>query len=287
MAVTNNPLGCVDNYPLDAQQTIKKAYDKDKLGHRSVEVHEDYNKVEYTYTSDGQISTVEYLYDSLAEVSTVTFTADNCSSLNGTIFNLTPYQDTLKTYKIIYDVACAATIPADTLAVKYIEVDIQACDVAQVVALATKLAIQADSELNALVTVTNTSDTQLQITNVTKGDTCSNDITDVSTGFTFAVTTQGTTDSVETFTYTYNSDKQLESIKNTSGQNVFDVVDPTNNVVTLFGKTGGGVDTRDNALLTAFSGKEVGLLEQIHLELRKLNKHFELINDVEVKEYDL
>lgn len=285
------PLGEV---PLDSAQTVRKAWDNDKLGHRVVPVYEPYSYAEYTYNTDGSINTVSFYYNYEEEISTAGFVADVSSSLNGKSFTFYHPDDTQTI--IYYSVNGAATLPNDTDTKNYILVNILANDVGAVVAKATELAIRGESDYGTKYTIT-FYDNILKIINTSKGNVT--DITDSGTGFEFNVIQQGVTNLIDTYTYVYDTDGNITSITTLSGENLFGVVDIKNqlnakrdNVAISNGTYEASVDVY-NALKVGVSEKTEAQLElrvllgDILKELKIMNIYNQLITDHEIDDKDL
>lgn len=117
----------------------------------------------------------------VAEVSTVETVADVASSLNNKYFTLRNGANAL--FHVWFDVNSAGADPAPAGSTG-IEVDLGVGDTAAQVASAIQAAVDAHASFVATV-----SNTTVTITNAATG--YADDIADVNTGFTFAVTTQG------------------------------------------------------------------------------------------------
>ena len=274
------PLGCV---PLDSAQTIRKAWDNCNLGHRVVEVNVDYNIVEHTYDNCGKLTSVEYFHEADAESTKITLVADCCSNLNGKSFNVFTKDDATK-YHILYSVACATAKPANTTGVRNILVNIVACDRAEVISLATQLAIQADT-CGAIDLCAAYGGVLLTITNVVKG--CASDTNDIDTCFTFEVLTQGTKTSVETLNYVYNSDGRIDKVTTSSGENKLNINGPFEETVSIGGN---GKVTRvsgNSELAVELAPLQNELLEKIVDELRIMNLHMSMLTDNSLTKDDL
>ena len=273
----------VGNVGLDYAQTVKKAWCHCNLGHRTVPIHADYNIVEHTYTSSGQLCTVEYFFESKAESTRVTFVADCSSSLNGKSFSVFSKDDAVR-YSILYSVACATTAPVDTATIKNILVNIQACDPASVISLATKQAISNNISAASDVSLSIAQD-KLTIINKSKGE--ATDAVNGGTGFTFEILQQGIKTSIEKLNYTYNSDGKVNKVTSTSGENVLNITGPFEQTVSI-GSKGNIDDVNDNKeLRTELSPLQNELLENIVTELRIMNFHLTLVTDTEITKKDL
>ena len=276
----DSPLGCV---PLDSAQTIRKAWDHCNLAHRTITVNVDYNIIEHSYDSCGKITTVEYFHEADAESTKLTVLADCCSNLDGTSFNVAT-KDNATRYNILYSVACATAKPTSTNGIRYILVNIQACDQAEVVSLATKQAIEADSK-GAIDLCVAYAGKFLTITNVVKG--CATDTMDVDTGFTFETLQQGTKTSVETLNYTYNSDGRIDTVITSSGENKLNINGPFEETVSI-GGNGKVARVSDNSeLAVELAPLQNELLEKIVDELRIMNLHMSMLTDSDLTKDDL
>jgi hypothetical protein len=268
---------------LDSAQTTRKAWCDDKDGHRVVPVNVDYNKVDYTYKANGQICTVEYSYDNNAESTKTTFVADSCCSLNGKSFTLSAACN-VRMYNILYSVCCGTTIPEPTCEVKYILVNIQTNDPAEVVTLATSQALSLNCCFSADMCVLTFSD-YIKTTNTVSG--IADDATDKGTGFTFCILTQGSICSIEKLTYLYDDCCVLTQVKTQSGTNVLNINEPVDRDVTLSSK-GNQVDvTSNNELRVEFAPIQEEIFDKILTELRIMNTHLTILTGNEIKKSDL
>lgn len=274
------PLGCV---PLDSAQTVRKAWDNCNLAHRTVPVNVDYNIVEHSYDPCGKLTSVEYFHEANAESTKLTVLGDCCSSLNGKAFNLATKDDATR-YNILYSVACATAKPASTNGIRYILVNIQACDPAEVVSLATKQAIEADSK-GAVDLCVAYAGKFLTITNVVKG--CASDTMDVDTGFTFEVLTQGTKTSVETLNYVYNADGRIDKVTTSSGQNKLNINGPFEEIVSIGGNGKVTRVSNNSELAVELAPLQNELLEKIVDEMRVMNLHMSMLTDNTLTKDDL
>lgn len=250
--------------PLDAQQTLRKAWCDDKDGHRSVQVNVDYNIIEHTYDNCCRITKVEYFHESDAESTKITYVADCCSSLDGKSFNLHTKDDSLR-YNIIYSVDCATSKPINTVNVRYILVNIMSCDAPEVVSLATKQSIEAD-QFGACSFCINNGGGTLTITNAVNGD--ASDATG-NTGFTFEVLTQGTKTSVETLNYFYDDKGRIDKVTNSSGNNKLNVIEQ--NIIQR------EMENQNNEKSYAQLCKMNDTSQEVRDELIKLNTYMEII----------
>lgn len=216
----------VGEIPLDSAQTIRKAWVDERDAHRVIPLNPLYNRTLPEYNSNGTLDCISYYYDKIAEVTEITFNADVAGSLDGTEFDLYSGRD-LTLYKLFYVVDGGATVPADTATTKYITVNLTSNDFKEVVTLATKIAIENHVTASEDFSVFSKVD-KLEITTLIKGDTT--DASDVSTGFTSQVLTQGLTELVDKLCFFYDSNGQLIKIETESGDNItgWDVIDIRN-----------------------------------------------------------
>ena len=276
----DTPLGCV---PLDSAQTIRKAWDHCNLAHRTLTVNVDYNIVENTYNDCGRITKVEYFHEADAESTKLTILADCSSNLCGKSFNLFTKDDATR-YNIIYSVDCGTAKPVSSNGIRFILVNIEACDQAEVVSLATKQAIEADSK-GAIDFCVAYAGKFLTITNVVKG--CASDFANLCTGFTFEILTQGTKTSVETLNYTYNLDGRVETVTNTSGVNKLNINGPFEETVSIGGNGKVARISANGELATELAPLQNELLEKIVDELRIMNLHMSILTDNSLVKDDL
>lgn len=280
MAKTNTPL---NNKTIDAVQSLKKTYDPTLEAHRVTEISEPYNKVEYIYNDCCQILTATYYYDCAAEVSQVCLNADSCSSLCSKSFLMFSAQDS-RQYRIIYSVSCGATIPTDTPTIKFIGVGILACDSDLVIALATKLALEANVCAAADFSVTRTC-AKLVITNSAKGT--ATDIVDNDTGFTFTTNTNGTRTTVDVLTYEYDSEKRVKCITSLSGEDLFGINQIQSNQVTISGDGNIASVLNGGALLTQSTAHELYMFQDMIKQLKIMNIYLSIMNDMTVEEDEI
>jgi hypothetical protein len=187
---------------IDPQQVLRNSYREseqaiDVITNGTALVPAKFTRIEVTRDTKGKITKVEYYDDDIYEVTKVITTSDSSGSLNSTYFNLYAGNDYIK-YYVWYDVSGTGVDPSVSGAVG-IEVDISTDDDASVVALATKLAIDAVSEFNVTV-----AGNAVNITTAVGGLTTNS--TDSSTGFSFETVTNGGSTLVGTLIIEYNSD---------------------------------------------------------------------------------
>ena len=274
----NFPLGCVK---LDSAQTTRKAWDAGNLGHRVVPVNVDYNITEKIYNNCNVLTDVKFYYEDNAESTKVTFVKNTSDVLNGKWFILSTRDDEPR-YKIVY--TCAASCMISTSDIKIIDVVIQACDQPEVVALATKLAIEAHATADCAVSIINLSNA-LTITNVING--LATDYADNCTGFTSEILQQGTKTLVESYTYTYDSNGNLVKCENSSGKNLLNIQSDFDKTFSITGNGNKADVTDNNELRTELAPIQHELLEKIVDELRIMNLHMSIITDNDIKKTDL
>ena len=269
--------------PLDSAQTIRKAWCDDKDGHRVIDVNIDWNIVENTYDSCGKISKTEYFHESDAESTKVTFVSDCCSNLCGTSFSVFTKDDATR-YHVVYSVCCGTSKPINVGNDRHILINITACDPDEVVSLATKLALDADTFATVDLCVAYAGKS-ITITNVVRGD--ATDVINQCTGFTFNVIQQGTKTSVETLNFTYNIDGKLDKIETSSGKNVLNINGPFEKTVNIGGNGKVVRVSNNNELSVALAPIQNELLEKIVFELQIMNTHLSLITDTDISINDV
>lgn len=275
--VNNIPLGEV---PLDSAQTIRKAWDNCALGHRVVPVNVNYNIVEKVYNDDGFLSTVYFYHESDAESTKVTFVADASCSLIGTSFAISSKDDE-RIYKAVYVLGSTYREVVDGSHV-IINVGIQTNDPKEVVALATKNAIDLYGGCY-FTTVYNSS--FITITNVENG--LAADVTGGTTGFTFEILQRGTKTLVESYLYTYDAAGNLTLITSSSGLNVLNLTGSLDNTTSISGNGNKVGVTTNNELRTKLAPSQDELLHKIVDELRILNLHMSIMTDNDLTKTDL
>jgi YD repeat-containing protein len=280
MAKTNSPL---NNKGIDAVQSFKKVYDDTLEAHRTTEIKEPFNKVEYSYNACNRITTVSYFYDSVAEISNVSFIADCCSNLCGKSFVVFSANDA-KQYRPYYIVCCGTTAPASSTTVKYIPVNIVACDAAVVVALATKNAFEANACAPCDFTFA-LSQSCLTITNSTKG--ASLDAADVDAGFTVTTNTQGARTTVDVLTYTYDLNGRLCSITSQTGEHIIDLSEVVNNSIEIIGNGNITKVTESGDMHVYLSEEDKSMLYNINDNLKRLVLHMQTMTDEEFNSGDI
>lgn len=216
----------VGEIPLDAAQTIRKAWVDARDAHRVIPLNPLFNRTIPEYNTDGTLSAICYYHDDIQEVTEITFIADSAGSLDGRIFDIYSARDETL-YKLFYIVDGNATVPSDTGTTKYVSVNLTSNDFKEVVAKATEVAIKNHVTASVDFEVIYQSDL-LEITTTGFGDTT--DASDVDTGFTSSVTTQGNTSLADKLSFTYDSEGQLIKTETASGDNItgWDVVDIRN-----------------------------------------------------------
>jgi hypothetical protein len=214
MTINDFPLGDI---PLDSQQTLRKTYDETQIAHRVSKVNLQYDRIEYVYNDNGQIESVCYVHDIDSEITKVKFTADESADLELSHFILYSTKNE-NAYRIHYIVDNASADKIDIDTIKYVNVHIKENDPASVVALATKLAMDASTSFSADFTITEISSSELQFETEGKGET--DDVFDVGTNFEFEIIQDGLTTTEEKLTYAYDEEGNLISIDNLDSQNI-------------------------------------------------------------------
>ncbi len=278
--MTGTPLGCI---PLDSAQTIRKTYVDSKQAHRTIQISEPWNKVSYTYNNSCQVTTATYIWEEIAEVTEVTTNDDVCSSLNDQGFILFTKIGTQ--FRIRYNVSGAGTSISDTSDIKYIDVDVIENDPSSVIALATKLSLDANTLGSCHYTV-NVVDNLLTFTHTRKGDT--SDTIDSGTCFTFTPKTQGVTNTVEVLTYEYDTNGRCKSITNTSGDNVLGIdYDPKTANVGIAGDGRVVGVSSDRGLLASLTNADKEAVDEIIKELKMMNLYLESMSDEQFSRQDI
>ena len=172
---------------LDFGGVLKSSHEFDVDSLRTIngisEVPPSYTRAVITYNSSGSATKAVFYKGLTAQISEVVTRGDNSGSLNNTYFVLhTPNNEGL--YHVWYNVSGGGTDPA-LVGSTGIEVAIETNDSATIVALATKICIDAQKEFNAKV-----SGNKIRITNKEKGPTTST--TDFNTNFLFLNAQLGT-----------------------------------------------------------------------------------------------
>ena len=142
-----------------------------------------YSRVDLTYNGQVSITNAKFYEGTFAEIREVRTTDDTAGSLNNTYFTLfSEYDESL--YHVWYNVDGLGVNPAP-IGSCGIEVQIQSNDDKEIVALATKLAIDFIEDFKADRSVN-----IVKITNIRKGT--SSNLTDVGTGFAISTLQEGT-----------------------------------------------------------------------------------------------
>ena len=214
------PLGCLTAYPLCSSQTITKAWDNDKAGHRVVPISDQFSYVDYCYNVDGSVNTLKFYCNQSKEKTKITPNKCCSGNLDGTSFTLTHASNCCckQQTTVFYIVDCGSCLPCDTATNHYIPVNLQSGDFQQVVNVATRNALQADCFNDVQYTVTDNGNS-ITVENVVNGDVC--DVSDCGTCFCFEIITQGCTDLVDTYTITY-CNGNISKIENENKTN-FDI----------------------------------------------------------------
>jgi hypothetical protein len=287
VARTPSSLGDI---PIDAQQSLIKTYCANTEAHRVIQTGVEYNKVEYEYRDNGQVCTIAYIYECTAEKSKVEFVADCCGNLCGTTWIIHASDNDLaetNEYKIIYCIACGATIPEDFNSTVHIPVVIQACDAIPVINLATKQALEANTKFTTDFTIKDLN-TYLEITALKKGE--ATDAVDFDTGFTISTLTQGSKTQVEKLNFLYDNSNKLEKIITTSGENIFGSINPSEltgefKVLGSAGNVARVTESMDLGVSLDKSQNET--LQNILLQLKIMNNHLASITGESICEQDL
>lgn len=123
---------------LDPGQTLKSVHDDYKQAQRQIDIKE-YDRIEVTYDSNGNMSQVDYYQDRQNAVYEITLPSDSSGSLNNKYWLLNGPKDKVN-YYVWYNVNNTGTDPAISNRTG-IEVNINSDDASGIVALATVNAI--------------------------------------------------------------------------------------------------------------------------------------------------
>ncbi len=277
------PKSSIGDTGLDAIQSLRKAYDASKEGHRSIPVYEDFNKIEYSYRkSTGQIETITFTYDDAAEKSQVTFNDDVAGSLDGQSWSIKSAKNEMS-YVVIYSVDGGTPRPPDFDQTCHIFVEIASNDKAELITKATQLAFEANTNAIDDFIITNDRNS-LIITNTIKGET--EDIRDSGTGFTFEVLTQGSNVTTEVLTYEYNVSNMLISITNTSNENLLNAFDLVSGAFQLEGNGNLVGVTANGELRVTLTPGQSDDLSGILTQLKIMNVHLGKMTDEKITDLD-
>ena len=286
-------MSCIDDFPLgdiplDSAQTIRKAWDDSKKGHRVVPVKDKYNCLFFTYDSDGNLTLAEYFDDNCPEKSKATFTGDCSGDLDGKHISLFSAKNVAE-YRIWYTVDCGTCAPSNSGIIQYIQVCIKSCDVNEVVAKATELVLLTNCNFIAHFTFKLFGGGIITFDTNTNGITT--DISDSCTGFCLEVTQQGSRVLTESLTYTYDCCCNICKIITNSGENIFDshlVVKVSGIVNTKISSGDNTVDVNEyGELAVELAPTQEELLKKIVTELKIMNTHLSMVTDVEIRKQDL
>lgn len=141
-----------DSSQLDPGQIIKSQNDDYKQAQRTLDIKE-FDRLEVTYDSNGNMETVTYYQDRLQSIFEVGFPSDSGGSLNDTYWLLNGPKNKEK-YYVWYSVDGGGTDPSIANRTG-IQVDIATGDAGAIVALATLQQLNLQSDLNYTVTQKN------------------------------------------------------------------------------------------------------------------------------------
>jgi hypothetical protein len=171
----------------DLGGVLKSAHDDKndalRVTNANTSVPSKYSRVDLTYNASGSVTNAKFYKGTYAEVREITFVDDVGGSLNNTYFPLYSENDE-SLYHVWYNVNGAGVDPAPANS-QAVEVEINTNEQKEVVALATKLALEKieDFKVDKCLPYT------LRVVNTRKG--LATDTVDSGTGFKFVVTLQG------------------------------------------------------------------------------------------------
>lgn len=268
--------------PLDAQQTLRKAWCDDKDGHRVIPVYVDYNVTEYIYDDCGRVEKIELYYESEAESTKIEPIANTACALIGKYFIVSTKDDAMH-YKVNYKTGVSGG-SFNTATTRNICVNILEDDPIQVISKATQLALEADVCFPCDMTISYFSE-YIVITNLEKG--LATDIADNCTGFTYTILEQGSKVLVESLCFEYDENGNLVKIINSSGKNILNLQIPLKQMVTISGDGNSVGVTQNNELRTILPKSQEELFEKMIDELRQIKLHLSLMTDEDITKKDL
>jgi hypothetical protein len=191
---------------LDPGGVLKDSHDFDSHALRTVGVNslvpDQYDRPVMAYDVDCNLTKATFYRNTKAENTMVEFNADVLSNLNNKYFELYSSRNKEK-YYVWYNVASLGTDPMVPDATG-IEVNINANDTAEVVAIATELYVKLAADRN--FTVKRTSKC-IEFINVEMGP--SSGATDVNTGFSFTTKVKGAETVVKVIKFEYDANGNL------------------------------------------------------------------------------
>lgn len=191
---------------LDPGGVLKDSHDFSSHALRTVGVNslvpDQYDRPVMEYDLDCNLIKATFYRNTVAESTIINFKDDVLSNLNNTYFELYTSRDKEK-YHVWYNVAGLGSEPvvADSVG---IEVQIQANEVASVIAIATELNIKLIADRNFNITRTNDS---LEVENVELGP--STGVSDISTGFFLQKCKEGAESVVKVIKFEYDVNGNL------------------------------------------------------------------------------